>query len=141
MRRLVVPAALLTIVACVHTNAAVLDVTQQFPPICADGVKVFTDTGRIGEPYVQVAILNSKGQTGSTSEAGMIHSQRQKAAEVGANGIVLGGIKEPNAGTKIIGAVLGTGSERKGEAMAIFIAGDSARVKLACDGIQNRSER
>jgi hypothetical protein len=125
--------------ACVHTNAAVLDVTQKFAPLCPDGVKVFSDTSKVGKAYQEVAFLNSKGESGSTSEGGMINSQRKKAAELGANGIVVGGFQEPKAGTKIIGALLGTGSERKGSALAIYIPGDSTRVKAACSGIDNRN--
>jgi hypothetical protein len=126
-------------VACVHTNAAVVDVTQKFSPLCSDGVKVFSDTSKVGKPYQEVALLNSKGESGSTSEGGMIKSQRKKAAELGANGIVLGGFQEPKAGTKIVGALLGTGAERKGSALAIYIPGDSARVKAACNGTDNRN--
>lgn len=137
MKRLLLALALG--VACVHTNAAVLDVTQKFAPLCPDGVKVFSDTSKVGKPYQEVALLNSKGESGSTSEEGMIKSQRKKAAELGANGIVVGGFQEPKAGTKIIGTLLGTGSERKGSALAIYIPGDSARVKAACNGTDNRN--
>ena len=126
-------------VACVHTNAAVVDVTQKFAPLCPDGVKIFSDTSKVGKSYQEVALLNSKGESGSTSERGMINSQRKKAAEVGANGIVLGGFQEPKAGTKIVGALLGTGAERKGSALAIYIPGDSTRVKAACNGTENRN--
>lgn len=62
----------------------------------------------------------------------MLGSQRREAASLGANGIIVGDIKEPNAGTKIIGAVLGTGSERHGKALAIYIPADSDRVREAC---------
>jgi hypothetical protein len=124
--------------ACVHTNAALMDVTQKLPPLCPDGVKVFSDTSKVGKPYQEVALLNSKGESGSTSEEGMIKSQRKKAAQVGANGIVLGGFQEPKAGTKIIGALLGTGAERKGSALAIYIPADSSRVRAACNGTDNR---
>jgi hypothetical protein len=139
MRSLILLACLPMFVACVHTNAAVLDVTQQFAPICPDGVKVFPDTTGIARPYQQVALLNSTGESGSTSEGGMIKSQRQKAAKLGANGIILGGFQEPRAGTKIIGAVLGTGSQRKGSAMAIYIPADTSRVRVACNGTENRN--
>jgi len=125
--------------ACVHTNAAVVDITQKFAPLCPDGVKVFSDTSKVGRPYQEVALLNSKGESGSTSEGGMIKSQRKKASELGANGIVLGGFQEPKAGTKIIGALLGTGAERKGSALAIYVPGDSARVRSACNGTDNRN--
>src|SRR6266480_3195376 len=124
--------------ACVHTNAAVMDVTEKFAPLCPDGVKVFADTSKIGQPYHEVALLNSKGESGSTSEAGMIKSQRKKAAELGANGIVLGAFQEPKAGTKIVGALFGTGAERKGSALAIYVPGASSRVHRACDGTTNR---
>jgi hypothetical protein len=62
----------------------------------------------------------------------MIHSQQQKAAKLGANGIILNPISEPKAGTKIIGAVLGTGSERKGSALAIWVPADSAKSAETC---------
>jgi len=139
MRKLSAVAFVLATAACVQTNAAVMDITTHRAPICPDGVRVFSDTSRIGHPYQEVALLNSKGESGMTSEAGMIKNQRKKAAALGANGIVLGGFREPGAGAKIVGAVLGVGAERKGSAMAIFIPGDSSRVQAACDGVTNRS--
>lgn len=83
-------------------------------------------------------ILNSSGETGSTSERGMYDSMRKKAAEAGANGIILGNIVEPTAGTKIVGALFGTGSQRKGTSTAIYIPSDSTRVQ-ACNGVENRA--
>ena len=126
--------------ACVRTNAAVLDVTAQRAPICPNGVKIFTDTAQIGGPYQAVALLNSTGESNWTSEQQMLESQRQKAAEVGANGILFTGIQEASAGAKVAAAFLGTGTQRKGHATAIFVPGDSARVAAACDGIANRME-
>ncbi len=138
MRHLVLAACVLGGVACVHTNAAVMDVTEKRAPLCADGVKVFSDTSKIRQTYQEVALLNSKGESGSTSEAGMIKNQRKKAAELGANALVLTGFQEPKAGTKIVGALLGTGAERNGSALAIYVPGDSARVRQACNGTNNR---
>jgi hypothetical protein len=117
---------------CVSTNAAVLDASVKLAPVCPDGVALFTTADRVGKDYREIAILNSKGNAGSTSEKGMYDSQRKKAAGLGANGIIVNSINEPKAGTKIIGALLGTGSERKGSAMAIYIPGDSQRVRSAC---------
>jgi hypothetical protein len=117
---------------CVHTNAAVLDPSVSYQKICPDGVQMFTSAERVPGQYQEVAILNSKGESGWTDEKGMMRSQQKKAASLGANGIILGDTKEPNAGTKIIGAILGTGAERKGKAIAIFIPSDTARVQRAC---------
>ena len=82
--------------------------------------------------YKELALLNSSGNTGFTSEGGMMKSQRKKAASVGATGIILGEIKEPNAATKVVGAALGVGAERKGKALAIYAASDTAKVYAAC---------
>lgn len=124
---------LAVLVACVHTNAAVLDPSVKYQRICPAAVIIYTSPDRVGKPYREVALLNSKGESGWTSESGMLNSQRKKAAEVGANGLILSGIDEPKAGTKIIGAMLGTGSERKGKALAIFVPEDSIRTVATCE--------
>lgn len=118
--------------ACVSTNAAVLDTSVKLAQLCPEAVTAYTSPDRVGKPYREIALLNSKGESGYTSEAGMIKSQRNKAASLGANGIILGQVDEPKAGTKIIGAVLGTGSERKGKAVAIFVPDDSLKSLAAC---------
>ena len=59
-------------------------------------------------------------------------NQRQKVADIGATGIILGGIDEPDAITKVAAAALGVGAERKGKAVAIYVAADTARVRAAC---------
>jgi hypothetical protein len=82
--------------------------------------------------YKELALLNSAGNTGFTSEGGMMKSQRKKAASIGATGIILGEIKEPNAATKVAGALVGVGAERKGKALAIYAPSDTARVYAAC---------
>jgi len=90
---------------------------------CARGVQIFTSADEVGKDYREVALLH-----------GMLGSQRQKAADLGANGIILNGISEPDAGTKIIGGVPGTGAERKGAALAIHIPDDADAVKRLCSG-------
>jgi hypothetical protein len=118
--------------ACVSTNAAVLDTSVRLAPLCPEAVTAYTSPDKVGKPYQEIALLNSKGESGYTSESGMISSQRKKAASLGANGIILGQVDEPKAGTKIIGTLLGTGSERKGKALAIYVPEDSLKNRRAC---------
>jgi hypothetical protein len=130
---------LLGLGACVHTNAVQLNPGQARAPVCPNAVEIYTDASHVQSEYVEVALLNSKGESGSTSEKGMYESQRRKAAEMGANGLILEPISEPKAGTKIIGALFGTGAERKGHATAIWIPADSGRVVELCDGAKNKA--
>ena len=120
------------LVGCTRTNAALMDNSVHRAPTCADGVKVYSTPAAVGVAYEEVALLNSSGSTGFTSEAGMIKSMRQKAASVGANGIIMGNINEPGAATKVAAAVLGTSAERKGKSVAIFVPSDSTRVRTVC---------
>jgi|SRR5690242_2427102 len=135
MRRLAV-ALVFAMVACVSTNAAVLDPSLKLQPVCPDGVQVFTDSSKVGKPYTEVALLASKGDNEMTSESGMIESQRKKAAELGANGLILGQVKEASTGAQVARALLGTSANRKGNAIAIYIPSDTARVAAACKTTQ-----
>jgi len=120
------------LVACVSTNAALLNPSLKLAPVCPDGVQVFTDSSKVRKPYTEVAVLNSKGSSEGTSEGGMIKSQRKKAAALGANGVILGSMKDASTGAKIANAFLGTGANRKGNAIAIYIPSDTSRVAAAC---------
>ena len=122
----------LLIVGCTRTNAAVLDQSIHLARTCEEGIVMYTTPEKAPAGYKEVALLNATGSTSFASEAGMMKSMRKKAAEVGATGIILGGISEPGAGAKIAGAVLGTGTERKGKAVAIYTPDDTARVTKAC---------
>jgi len=131
-RLMLIGAAVL--IACVSTNAALLNSSLVLPRICPEGVQVFTDSSRVGKPYTEVAVLNSKGDDDFTNESGMIRSQQKKAAEIGANGVILGTMQGPGTGAKIASAIFGTSANRKGKAIAIHIPSDSARVSQACAG-------
>jgi hypothetical protein len=120
--------------SCMSTNAAVVDANVKLAPICADGVALFTSADRVGNEYQEIAILNSRGDTDWTSEQGMFQSQKRKAASLGANGIIVNNIREPNAGTYIIGALVGTGTVRTGSSLAVYVPSDSLRVRTACLG-------
>jgi hypothetical protein len=123
---------LVVLTGCTRTNAALMDNSLRLAPTCPDAVKIYTTPAQVGATYQEVALLNSTGNTGFTSEAGMMKSMRQKAAQVGANGIIMGNIDEPGAGAKVAAAVFGTGAERKGKSVAIYVASDSARVRSFC---------
>jgi hypothetical protein len=127
---LLVAAALLS--ACVSTNAALIDPSVQLARTCPAAIKLYTTPDRVGKPYREVAMLNAKGESNWSDEGDMINSMRDKAAEVGANGIILNKIDEPNALTKVIGQVAKTGSQRKGAALAIYVPSDSVSNVAVC---------
>ena len=125
------PCAVL-VCACVSTNAALIDPTVHMARTCPSAIKLYTTPDRVGAPYREVALLNAKGESNWSDEGDMIDSMRDKAAEVGANGIILSRIDEPSALTKVIGQVAKTGSQRKGNALAIYVPSDSTNTSTVC---------
>lgn len=54
----------------------------------------------------------------------MFEKAKQKAATLGANGIILGEVNEPSEGAKIAGAIFGTGTTRRGHVVAVYVYPD-----------------
>jgi len=109
------------VVACVQTNAVRLGNAPVREPVPEDQVVVYRTADQVPRRYEEVALLNARGEASWTNEEKMFNSMRKKAGEMGANGIILDAIIEPGAGTKVAGAILGTGAERKGKAIAIYV--------------------
>jgi len=124
--------------ACVSTNAALIDPTVHLARTCPSAIKLYMTPDKVGRPYREVALLNAKGESNWSNEEDMIESMRDKAAEVGANGIILSRIDEPSALTKVIGQVAKTGSQRKGNALAIYIPADSANTAGVCATVASK---
>ena len=125
--------------ACVSTNASLIDPSVRLARTCPSAIKLYTTPDRVGQPYREVAILNAKGESNWSDEDDMIQSMRDKASEVGANGIILSGIDEPSALTKVIGQVAKTGSQRKGRALAIYVPSDATNTATTCANAKQKS--
>jgi hypothetical protein len=124
----------------VITDSTKLDPSLRLARTCPLGVKIYTAPDRVQQSYREVALLNAAGEVNHSTEATMFASMREKAAAVGANGIILGRIDEPNPITKVAADVAKTEVVRKGRAMAIYVAADSASSAAACAGYKRPSK-
>jgi len=134
VRRLSPLALAVLALGCVHVETTRVDPGPTLQPICPAGVVIYTAEGGVGRPYRTVAWLSASGESVGTSEADLVLSLRDRAAELGANGLVLGPVREPTLSAKIAGEVLGPGADREGMAAAIYIPEDSLRTREACRG-------
>jgi len=142
MRRIALVTGLAAVAAaCVNTQATLLNPSLTLRPTCPEAVLMFTSPDRVGKPYVEVALLNSTGDNSMTTESGMHNSQRQKAAALGANGIIMGETRDAGQGAQVASAILGTPANRRGRAVAIYIAEDSTRVRETCTAAHPQSDR
>jgi hypothetical protein len=94
MRTLVALLALGLAVACgAKTKAVLLNPTaQRCPAISPDSVRIFATQAELDNlkmPYVTIATLSTSYTGMGVNREKMVESERNKAAEIGANGIVL----------------------------------------------------
>jgi hypothetical protein len=124
----------------VSTNASLMDPSLHLARTCPAAVKLYTTADRVKAEYREVALLNSTGLTRYSDEDDLIESMRKTAAKIGANGIILDGIQEPGAATKVAAEVAnvltseaaGISPERKGRAVAIYVPADSSEARTIC---------
>ncbi len=110
---------------CVSTKALLLDPTaERYPPVPPESVRIFTSEAELDTlKYVRIAMIEATGSGEFTSQTKMLKAIRKKAGELGGNGVLMPKIEEPGAGAKVAGAFLGTGTERKGNAIVIRVLG------------------
>jgi hypothetical protein len=122
MRRtgiLMTAALLLTLVGCISTNAVRLGTPTQYPPVQPDSVKVFLTEDDVKGDFDKIAIVNAEGNYNWANDERLINAMKKKAAQLGANGIILGEFDEPSTVEKIADHVLGVGGEKTARVLAI----------------------
>ena len=117
-------AALLVLAAalagCVSTHSTQLGSAQMLSPVPAQSVTFYRSADQVTHPYSEVARLNSSGDWMLTNKKKMFASMRREAAKLGADGVILESVKEPNPAIKVAAAVLHVSVPRKGSALAIL---------------------
>ncbi len=122
---------LFALAACVRTNSVLLNpAAAPLPAVAPSSVQIFTNERELDSlVYTRVAIIEATGSGEFTSQSGMIEAMRKKAARLGANAILLPTINEPGAGAKVAAALFGTGTQRKGNVVAIRVTGKREPVR------------
>jgi hypothetical protein len=113
------------VAGCVSTKSVYLNPSgPKYNAVSPDSVVIFTSESELDTlEYVRVAMIEATGSGEYTSQTGMYSAIRKKAGSLGCNGVLLPQINEPGAGAKVAGAIFGTGTQRKGNAIAIRILG------------------
>lgn len=105
---------------CVQTTATMLS-SKNYPELTPEEVTIYLEESDIPAEFEKLALLNATGSTAHTNEQQMYEAMKKRAAKIGANGILFQPIDEPGQGAKIAGALLGTGTNRKAEMVAIYV--------------------
>jgi hypothetical protein len=123
MRRVLLAPLLLVLFACVSTKSTVLNPANQRAAISPQQVVIYRQADQVPGKYQEIAFLDSRGDSVWRSEAAMLNSMRNRAASLGANGIILDAMSEPHQATKVASALLlgWDAVGRRGKAVAIYV--------------------
>jgi hypothetical protein len=127
--------AILVVFTACRTRAGIVATNPalSLSPTCTDAVAAYTDRDHVPYDYYEVALVTARGNSVYTGNGDLLKAMRSQAASVGANGLVVNSLGATHATVKVIGAAVGSNdADRKGQAIAIWMPSDTARVREAC---------
>lgn len=102
-------------------------------PTCDEAIDVYTNRASVPHDYYEVAWISAEGNSVYTSDNHIVNQIRKKAADAGANAIIVNDFATTGSTTKVIGAALGsTSADTKTSALAIYMPDEASRVTLKC---------
>lgn len=135
MKKLALVAGIVTAATACGVRTVTTDVNPRMSrqPTCDEAVSVFASRNEVPFDYYELVFISAEANSVYTSN-GQIESQiRNKAAEAGANGIIVNPVQESKATVKVLGEVIGAQSAtKKATALAIYMPADSPRVMTQC---------
>lgn len=138
-RTAAIGATVVAVAACGGIKVRNTAPQYSFPATCAAAVTLYDTFGQVPSNYYEIALITAQGNSVWTADSMMVQRMKERAASVGANGMVVDPLVTSATTVQIIGAALGTGdAERKGRAVAIFMPAHEERAKGACQASGNR---
>ena len=130
----------LALTGCITTHATLVDPTApRYARVPPDSVRIFTDQSELDTlDFVRIAIIEASGSGEWTNQSEMLQAMRTKAGELGGNGVLLPRIEEPSAGAKVAAAIFGTGTQRKGNVVAVRVLGIKKKTPSERHGLLAR---
>jgi hypothetical protein len=102
-------------------------------PTCDEAIDVYTSRTTVPHDYYEVAWISAEGNSVYASDNKIVDQIRKKAADAGANAIIVNDFATTGVTTKVIGAALGSSSaDTKTSALAIYMPDEASRVTLKC---------
>jgi len=128
----------LVIVTLLASACGVRTKTTDVSPVtraatCDEAVDVYTSRGSVPNDYYELAWISAEGNSVYTSDGKILSQVRKKAADVGANAIIVNDFTTTGSNAKVVGAALGSASaDTKTSALAIYMPAEASRVTLKC---------
>ncbi len=126
--------SVLAVSACgVRTSTTDLNPAMSRAATCDEAVDTYTSRAQLPHDYYEVAWISGEANSVYTSDGKITAQIRKKAADAGANAIIVNDFKESDGTAKVLGAALGSNSaDAKVSALAVYMPAEADRVTLKC---------
>lgn len=137
--RIAAIAAVMTAVACGGIKVSNTKPQHTFAPTCLEAVTIYENYSQVPSNYYEISLITAEGNAIWTADSTMVRKMKQRAAAVGANGMVADPLATSATAVQLIGAALGTGdADRKGRAVAIHMPAMEQHARAVCQVAANR---
>ena len=100
---------------------------------CDEAVDVYTSRAAVPHDYYELAWISAEGNSVYTSDGKIVAQIKKKAADAGANAVIVNDFTTTGSNAKVVGAALGSAdADTKTSALAIYMPAEASRVTLKC---------
>lgn len=110
--------------ACTTTGAVLLGGAGTYPEIHPHQVRVFLHEDDVPVEYERIALVTARSDASWADEADLIRAMRKRAATLGANGLILGEVRDPTTLERVAEVLTDYEPQRRGRAVAIRLLDD-----------------
>jgi len=102
-------------------------------PTCENAVQIFNSRADVPSSYYELAWIEATGNSVWTTDAKMRSEMQKRAAEAGANGLIVNDVSQNKTGVNVLGEAVGAKSATaRSSGLAIWIPAGADRTRLAC---------
>ena len=102
-------------------------------PTCPNAVTVFNSRADVTSSYYELAWIEVEGNSVWTTDNQLTDKMKQRAAEVGANGLIANAVTQNKAGVNVLGEAVGAHTAtQRASGLAIWMPSEDDRTRLAC---------
>lgn len=102
-------------------------------PTCENAVEVYNSRADVPSSYYELAWIQAEGNSVWTTDAQLRSEMRKRAAQSGANGIIVNDVSQNKTGVNVLGEAIGAKTATaRASGLAIWMPAGADRTRLAC---------
>lgn len=102
-------------------------------PTCENAVEVYNSRADVPNSYYELAWIQAEGNSVWTTDAQLRSEMRKRAAQEGANGIIVNDVSQNKTGVNVLGEAIGAKTATaRASGLAIWMPAGADRTRLAC---------